>query len=300
MERATRGSGLLGSSLICAADGTSSRTPDLFLRAAKIAVVQRPASLRAGQILLESWLAGGADAAAIQAECSDPAEIAAVSASVGASCASMDACACATANARTLYNFTYSQTLESERESEADLAHVVPDRAEALLGVPLTSIPLLAAAERAKGFKCSSPDDTVPSDGAIAALLGALPAGQSYFVPYSPLQPGKETVPTTRDWNTIDDEAVAFADNLEDVPAFLTKGDLDLVVPTLALAPALRAALGAERVDVSSAPRIGVVYPDGERFVDVFEYAAAGHMVSMAESGKLASDIAGWIGAGEE
>jgi serine carboxypeptidase len=271
---------------------------DPFLEA-QIAAVDRTGSLYAGQILLESWLAGGADTVAIEAECSDPVEIAAVSASVGGSCGGVDACTCTTNNERTLYNFTYTQTLETEREMEADLAHVTPDRAAALLGAPLTSIPLLAAAERAKGFKCSTPDDTVPSDSALVTLLGPLPAGQSYYIPYNPLQPGKAMSPTTPDWSTLDYEAVAFADNLHDVPAFLTQGDLDLVVPTLALAPALRAALGAARVDTSSTSRLGLVYPDGERFVDIFDYPSAGHMVSMAEPTKLASDVEGWLGGSD-
>jgi Serine carboxypeptidase len=262
---------------------------------ARIAAVDRPASLDAGQILLESWLAGGADTVAIQAECSDPVEIAGVAASVDAGCGDANACACTTSNDRTLYNYTYSQPLETEREMEADLAHVMPDRAAALLGIPLTSIPLLAASERAKGFKCSAPDDTVPSDSAMVSLLGALPAGQSYFIPYSPLEPGKQTSAFTPDWSTLDYEAIAFADNLHDVPAFLTKGDLDLVVPTLALAPALSAALGAARVDAQSPSRLGITYADGERFVDVFDYPSAGHMVSMAEPTKLASDVEAWL-----
>jgi hypothetical protein len=175
------------------------------------------------------------------------------------------------------------------------MAHVMPDRAAALLGLPLTSIPLLAGAERAKGFKCSAPDDTVPSDSALVALLGPLPAGQAYYLPYNPLQPGKSTSATTPDWSTLDYEAVAFADNLHDVRAFLTQGQLDLVVPTLALAPALRVALGAARVDSSSPSRLGLVYPDGERFVDIFDYPSAGHMISMAEPTQLATDVAGWL-----
>jgi hypothetical protein len=267
---------------------------DAFLET-QLASMHRDASLFAGQILLEGWLAGGAEATAIAAECDDPVEIAGVSASLGSSCDGLDACNCTTMNDRSLYNYTFGEAKEVALELAADVAHVDPAKAEALLGVPLTSIAMLASAERAKGYKCSPPDDTVPSDQLLVAALGALPAGQSYFVPYSPLEPGKETAPTTLDWRTVDDEAFAFADNLHDVPTFLTKGDRDLIVPTLALAPALRAALGASRVDAVSASRLGVLYEDGERYIQIFDYPAAGHMVSMVEGPKLANDVGGWL-----
>jgi pimeloyl-ACP methyl ester carboxylesterase len=177
---------------------------------------------------------------------------------------------------------------------EADEAYTLPDHAASLLGVPLTSIPLLAAAERSRGAKCSPPDDTVPSQDALVAALGALPAGQAWFVPYSPLLPGKQPSPVT-DWYTQPYEGLAFADNLHDVPTFLSRGDLDLVVPTTALAPALRALLGADRVDDASSSRLGITYPDGERFIDVFDYPSAGHMISMMEPGKLAGDLEAWL-----
>jgi hypothetical protein len=255
----------------------------------RIAKVHRGASTFAGQILLEAWLGGGAEATAIQAECNDPVEIAAVSASLGQSCTGMDACTCTTSHGHSLYNYTYTQTHETERETEADVAHTEPRLAASLLGMPLTKIPLLASAERSQGFKCSSPDGTVPSEAALVAALGPLPAGQSYYLPYSPLSG------TSGDWRTLDDEAVAFADNLHDVPAFLTRGDRDLVVPTLALAPALRAALGAGRVLAPSPSRLGLRYPDGDRLIDIFEYPSAGHMITMIEPGKLSLDLEAWL-----
>ena len=128
-------------------------------------------------------------------------------------------------------------------------------------------------------------------------MLGTLPAGQAYYVPYSPLLPGKQTVQTTADWYAVGFEGLAFVDNLHDVPAFLTRGDLDLVVPTRALAPALRTLLGPARVDDASPSRLGVTYPDGERFVDIFDYPNAGHMISMLEPDQLARDLQGWIPA---
>jgi hypothetical protein len=261
--------------------------------ASKIAATTRATSLYAGQILLESWLAGGAHTTAIQAECSDPVEISAVTASVGVSCA--DACACTDANDRSLYDFAATVEQQTERDNEADSAHIQPDLAAALLGVPLTAIPLLAQSERAQGFKCSPPDDTVPAEDTIVAALGALPSGQAYYVPYSPLLPGKEIEPTTRDWQTQNFEGSAFVDNLRDVPAFLTAGALDLVVPTLALAPALRTIVGAGAVDASSPSRLGLIYGDGERFIDIFPYPNAGHMISMLEPAQLATDVEGWL-----
>ena len=263
--------------------------------AARLAQESRGTSLRAGQILLEAWLAGGAHTTAIAAECTDPVILAGVSSSVTTPCSGADACACADANDRSPYNYTYTVERETERETEASAAHISPALATSLLGVQLTSIPLLAASERTKGFKCTPPDATIPAEDALVAALGALPAGQSYYVPFSPLLPGKETMATTLDWRTENFEGIAFADNLHDVPAFLTAGARDLVVPTRALAPALVSILGASRVDQSSAAQLGVTYPDGERFVDLFAYANAGHMVEMIQPADLASDVRTWL-----
>jgi hypothetical protein len=259
------------------------------LLAQRIASVRRSGSLLAGQILLEAWLAGGAEPNAVLGVCNDPVEIANVSASLGVSCGGVDACTCATNSGRSLYNYTYTASHQTLRETEGDAAHTDPILAAELLGTKLSDIPLLSASERSKGFKCSTWNDTVPSEVALSALLGALPAGQSYYLPYSPLPE------TSGDWATLNHEAPAFVDNLHEVPAFLTKGDRDLVVPTLALGPALRAAIGAGRVDTSSPSRIGLSYPDGERYIDIFEYPSAGHMITMIEPAKLASDLAGWL-----
>jgi hypothetical protein len=263
----------------------------------RLAGVTRPSSLFAGQILLEGWLGGLAENDAIQAECSDPAQIRAVAASIGVSCGALDACSCAQGAGRSLYNFEYTAAHQAARVFEGDLAHTLPDRAAALLGVPLTSIALLASGERSRGFKCSPPDSTVPGEDALVAALGRLPDGQAYFVPYSPLLPSKQIAPTTADWYSKNDEARAFVDNLRDVPAFVTRGDLDLVVPDRALAPALRAVLGSARVDDSSTSRLGIIYPDGERFADVFDYPGAGHMISMLAPQDLARDVEGWLAA---
>lgn len=267
--------------------------------AARIAANSRATSLRAGQILLEAWLAGGADTTAIAAECSDPVLESGVAASIaGGGCGSLDACDCAAQNDRSPYNYTYTTEHEVARETSASEAHIAPASAATLLGIPLTSIPLLAASARATGFKCTPPDDTIPSEDALVATLGALPAGQAYYAPFSPLYPGKETSPTTRDWQTTNDEALAFVDNLRDVPAFLTAGARDLVVPTRALAPALEAVLGASRIDASSPNELGVLYPDdagGERFIDVHAYPDAGHMVEMISPAALAGDVEAWV-----
>ncbi len=101
----------------------------------------------------------------------------------------------------------------------------------------------------------------------------------------------------TPDWDSNDLEAEAFVDNLHDVPAFLTHGARDLVVPTVALAPALVSVLGASRVDTASSAKLGVRYPDGERYIDLYDFASAGHMITMVEPALFASDLIGWLGS---
>lgn len=268
--------------------------------ARRIAESRRAASTRAGQILLQPWLAGRAQADAIAAVCIDSGERAAVSASVGAPCPDADACACAVAHDRSRYNYSYTTEQQTQREGAADSAHLIPERAAALLGVPLTSIPLLAAKERGRGFKCTARDDTVPSDDAIAAALGplgALPVAQSYWLPYSPLLPGKSVlaIPPEPDWQTQNYLAPAFVDNLRDVPAFVTSGALDLVVPTRSLAPALGAVIGAERVDAATPASVTVRYSDGARAITIAPYASAGHMISMTAPAELARDVSAWV-----
>ncbi|MEO7328942.1 MAG: hypothetical protein ABI193_10210 [Minicystis sp.] len=260
-----------------------------------IAAAKHPTSLRAGQILLEPWLAGRAHTEAITAVCADVALLGEVSATIGEPCVESNACACADHHERSRYNYGYGLEHQAAREREASLAHTVKVRAEALLGLPLSSIPLLGAKERGKGFKCSPADDETPSDAELVALLGALPEGQSYYVPYSPLLPGKETAPSKPDWRNKNLLGVAFADNLEDVPAFLTDGPRDLVVPTRALAPALSAILGSERVDASSPGEIRVKYPSGARVIPIATYPTAGHMVTMIAPEDFARDLGKWL-----
>jgi pimeloyl-ACP methyl ester carboxylesterase len=220
-----------------------------------------------------------------------------VAASAGMSCDTAAPCACADTLGRSLYNYTYTNAFENQRETEAISAHIEPASVEALLGVPLSSIPELSPSERAKGWKCLGPDDTIPSEAALEKALGALPSGQVYYLDYSPLVPGKETGAPVADWRTLPTEALAFVDNLHDVPAFLTHGERDLVVPTTALPPALVVVIGASRVDTSKQGSIGVVYPDGERFIEVKDYASAGHMITMAEPADFAADFEAWLGA---
>jgi hypothetical protein len=263
--------------------------------AAKIAGAPRqPASLRAGQILLEAWLAGSAHTTAIAAACTDPVETAAVAATLASGCGSETACSCASDNDRSLYDFASSVEEQDKRDGNASAAHIVPDRAAALLGLPLTSISGLDATDRGRGFKCSTPDATVPDETPLVDALGPLPAGQAYYVPYSPLQPGKETQTTAPDWRNQPYEGAAFIDNLRDVPAFVTNGALDLVVPFRALAPALAAIAGSARVDTANGA-LGVIYPDGERFLEIGSYPSAGHMITMLAPADFASDLSSWL-----
>lgn len=267
---------------------------DPTLKAA-IAASPRTASLRAGQILIQPWLAGLAHTDAIAAACVDPAALAAVSASLGAPCEGESACACADAHHRSRYNVTYPVERQSAREFEASQAHMLPERAQVLFGLPLTSIPGLGSQDRAIGFKCSPPDADVPPEGALVKALGALPAGQFYYVPYSPLLPGKEIVKTTLDWREENFLGAAFLDNLRDVPTFVTDGARDLVVPTRALVPALRALVGEDRITSLAPPRVRVSYPDGERFIDLGAYPDAGHMVTMIDPEGFSRDVTAWI-----
>jgi pimeloyl-ACP methyl ester carboxylesterase len=262
-----------------------------------IAASTRDASaLGHGQILLEAWLAGGAHTTAIAAACADAALVEGVEKSLGAACSSGDACVCASAADKSPYDYLYSNQRQNQREWEADLAHTKVARADALLGVKLASIAGLDASERGKGFKCSAPDDTVPPQDELVAALGALPNGQAYFVPYSPLEPGKELVVTPVDWETTNAEAFAFVDALADVPALLTQGDRDLVVPTRALAPALASVFGASAVHASRS-RITVDVDGSARHVDVFDYPDAGHMITMVAPAAFARDLEAWMAA---
>ena len=261
-----------------------------------VAAARHPTSLVAGQILLEAWVGGGPEADAIAAVCENPTVAAAVAASAAQSCGDAGACACATMLGLSTYNYTYTTVFQTQRATEAIEAHVDPGAAATLLGVPLESIPELAPAERARGWKCLGPDDTIPSEGALEAALGALPPGQAYYLDYSPLVPGRETETVTLDWQTTSAEALAFVDNLHDVPALLTRGARDLVVPTAALPAALEAAIGASRVDTSLPDVIGVAYADGTRAIAVRDYAAAGHMITMVQPADFAADLARWLG----
>jgi len=253
------------------------------------------ARLMSGQILLEPWLMGKAEGDAIVGVCALPDTLSAVAASIGGACASNDACACANDADRSLYNFSFTNETQTRRVFEADRAHVTVNRLEALLGVPLSTISSLRSAERGLGFKCSTPDATLPPEDELVGALGALPSGQAYFVPYSPLEPGKEADPAPADWKTENYVAGAFVDNLKDVPTFVTDGPFDLVVPTKALAPALGAVIGASRVDASDPMRLRVSYADGDRFIALRQYPTAGHMITMLEAPRFTADVTAWL-----
>ena len=152
--------------------------------------------------------------------------------------------------------------------------------------------------QRAAGFKCSQPNpadpnETLPDETPLVDALGTLPAGQTWYLNFSPLQPDTDTATWIRDWETQPFEGTAFVDNLHDVPAFVTDGALDLVVPFRALAPALTAILGADRIDADGGA-LAVVYPDGERAPAIGHYPMAGHMITMLAPAALAADLAAW------
>lgn len=262
---------------------------------ARLANFSRRKDLANRQILLEPWLMGKAHADAIAAECSDPKLLAGVTASVTGGCASASACDCASSADRSLYDYALTNEIENARLLQADQAQVTPDAAQELLGVPLTSIAGLAASDRQNGFKCSVSDDSTPDENAIIALLGALPAGQNYFLPFSPLTPGKNSATDLPDWENTNDVGEAFASNLQDVPTFVTDGDLDLVVPESALVPALQAVLGAPAAS-ENGNAISVSTPGGARTISISRYPNAGHMITMAAPSALAADVHAWLG----
>ena len=247
-----------------------------------------------GQILLQPWLVGAAHASAIQDVCNGSALLAAVQASVAMPCTGANACACAKANGRSPYNYTLTVTEQDARIFAADAAQVSPADALALYGAQLQSITGLHAQQRSRGFKCSVADNETPDQAALVELLGALPAGQSYNLAYSPLTTGKGS--TNPDWRAVNTIGTAFLDNAEHVDALITDGQRDLVVPETALAPALRAIAGTIVVS-ESADTLTLGYPSGPRAIAVRHYASAGHMITMIEPQAFAADLSAWLAA---
>ena len=262
----------------------------------ELALVDRDRYL-SGQILLQPWLVGAAHGSAIQAVCQHPALLAAVQASIPTPCPVSDACACARANARSPYDYTLTEQELDARLFAADAAQVSPVHAEALYGAKFETIAGLSGSERARGFKCSRADEDTPEQSALVALLGPLPEGQSYNLAFSPLTTGKGS--TNPDWRTQNSLGAAFLANAEHVPTFVTDGQRDLVVPELALAPALRAIASiAGSVTVSeSATELTLSYPSGPRTLAIRHYPDAGHMITMRQPGAFAADLSAWLSA---
>ena len=259
---------------------------------ARLSSFGRRTDLAKTQILLEPWLLGKAHADAIAAACADPALAAAVSASTGASCT--NACTCAAAADRSLYDYARTNADLDAQLLAADEAQVDPSKAEKLLGVPLSAIEGLQLDQRERGFKCNAADSTTPNEQAIEAALGTLPAGQSWFLPFTPLTPGKgDGAPA--DWQTANAVGAAFVDNLMHVKTFVTDGPLDLVVPERALAPGLRAIDGVTNVSESPGA-ITITDASGTASLALFHYPAAGHMITMAAPADLARDVRAWLG----
>lgn len=248
--------------------------------------------LLTGQILLQPWLAGAAHASAIQATCGTSTLLAAVQASVPTPCQTSDACECATNFDRSPYNYTFSVAEQTARIFAADAAQVSPQDAEALYGVRLESIAGLGGAERARGFKCSTADDETPDQTALVTLLGALPPGQSYNLAYSPLTTDKGS--KDPDWRRLNLLGAAFLDNAQYVDALITDGERDLVVPEVALVPALSSISGTTTVS-QSASQLTLGYPNGARTIDIRHYPSAGHMITMIEPEAFAVDLSAWL-----
>ncbi|HYP78096.1 MAG TPA: hypothetical protein VER12_19120 [Polyangiaceae bacterium] len=256
-----------------------------------LAAVDRERYL-SGQVLLQPWLVGAAHGTAIHAACQRPALLAAVQASVPSPCSSSDACVCASENGRSLYDYTIGDREQKAQLFLADAAQVSPALAEALYGVRFENIAGLGGKERARGFKCSIADDETPEQSALLSLLGPLPEGQSYNLAYSPLTSGKGS--TDPDWRRQNRVGAAFLDNAQHVPTLVTDGQHDLVVPEIALAPALRAISGSVTVG-ESATELTLAFPSGTRELAIFHYAASGHMITMREPHAFATDLRAWL-----
>ncbi|MFO0618164.1 MAG: hypothetical protein U0414_36565 [Polyangiaceae bacterium] len=264
--------------------------------AAELAASPDAGRLVGAQLLLQPWVLGKVHQTAIAAACTHPDEIATVSSAVGEACTG-DACACAKAHQRSPYNVALTITEQDARVAAAVKAHLDPAGFEALHGVPLASVAGLAATERAKGFKCDVADAETPAEPALVAALGPLPEGQRYYLPFNPLQPGKELDPAPADWNTVNLLGAAFVDNLRASPVLVTDGALDLVVPARALAPGLVALLGADAVSVAPSGDVTVTTLDGPRTIAVPKYAATGHMITMFEAHAFAEDARAFLEA---
>ena len=129
------------------------------------------------------------------------------------------------ANARSLYNFTYTQRPRPSARSRPTSRTSRPTAPRRSSALPLTSIPLLAAARARQGVQVLASGRHRPLRGAHRGGARRAPRRDSRTSSRTRRSsPGKETEPTTPDWSTHDYEAIAFADNLHDVPAFLTQG----------------------------------------------------------------------------
>jgi len=256
-----------------------------------LATVDRDRYL-SGQILLQPWLVGAAHAIAIREACLGATLLTRVQGSVPSPCSVDDACTCANANSRSPYDYAVTKQEQNDRLFAADSAQVSPADAEALYGVRFEDIAGLSGGERGRGFKCSVADDETPDQSALISLLGALPDGQSYNLAYSPLTTGKGS--TNPDWRAQNWVGAAFLDNAQHVPTFITDGQRDLVVPEVALAPALQAVAGAVAV-TESATELTLGFASGARAVSIRHYPNSGHMITMNEPQAFALDLSAWL-----
>lgn len=264
--------------------------------AAEIAAKDDAARFVGDQVLLQPWLLGGAHATAISNACEDPEVIAAVAASVGATCG-VNACGCANVHGRSPYNFALTKVEQERRVHDAVKAHLDPAGFEALHGVPLANVAGLAAADRAKGFKCNVADASMAKEGELVAALGPLPEAQFYYLPYNPLQPGKELDLAPADWSSVDLLGAAFVDNARVSRVLVTDGALDLVVPARALAPGLRAIIGDQAVVDEPTGDVTITTADGPRTITIRPYPDTGHMITMFAAGPFADDTRAFVAA---
>jgi hypothetical protein len=184
--------------------------------------------------------------------------------------------------------------------ARAELTLADPAQATALLGDPLTAVPLLMPEARATGFRTlfaqGDPVDTAQAtlDATLTSELGPLAAGDGYFgVQGATCDVAPATTP--------------FLDNLRWVRTFITNARYDLVIYAPAI-PAAMTALGVPTQFVTAA-RPGVsrpgwleasLPPSGDAKAASVEirfptYDQAGHAVATRQGADLAADVQAWL-----
>lgn len=190
------------------------------------------------------------------------------------------------------YDVRETRDFSFELEMRAAHALLVPERLEALLGVPLAEVAGLSAAERSDAFRWL-PDDNPyrEAESAIRAELGELQADDTYYLAYQPAC-----------HNALADvgAANAFLFLLERTDVFITNARWDAVVYTEALPNVFELAGLRVSIDSSSpegSPRPGIMSLSGELLTTSIRFPTyeAGHSVTVTAGAEFGEDLAAWL-----